>query len=175
MMIYPIWMIVEVIGATVGKVVEVGPHPNGKYIWLAEVDWDDHASPHQIVFGGDHQLTGGELVPVAPPGSRVVVRRPCIGDRCQKMRARRYRGQRSHGMLCSLNELGWISGGPNEVAILRNVTPGQSLDDLPVHRRPEVVAAQERDRMREMVAMESADRVRKLPDLAAGRNWANLW
>src|SRR6266536_1090853 len=108
------------------------------FIWLADVDLGDDRL-HQIVFGGDLKLGGGELVAVAPPGSRATVRRHGVAPRRKKMRARRYRGERSHGMLCSLDELGWVRGGPNEVAILYDVVPGQSLDDLPVHRRPEVV------------------------------------
>jgi hypothetical protein len=33
-------------------------------------------------------------------------------------------------MLCSLNELGWALDGPDEVATLRNVAPGEPLDGL---------------------------------------------
>jgi hypothetical protein len=55
------------------------------------------------------------------------------------MRARNYRGERSHGMLCSLNELGWARGGPNEVAVLRDLRPGFVLDELDPELRPAVV------------------------------------
>ena len=33
-------------------------------------------------------------------------------------------------MLCSLAELGWNEDGPDEVALLCNVTPGDSLDKV---------------------------------------------
>jgi hypothetical protein len=122
------------------------------FIWLADVGLGNGTTPLQIVFGGDHKLTGGELVPVAPPGSWATMRRPGICDKRKKMRVRSYRGERSHGMLCSLDELGWIRGGPNEVAIFCDLEPGQSLDDLPRHQRPEVVVGWERAKLMEKKA-----------------------
>lgn len=136
-------MVIGVAGAHVGEVKLVRPHPQGMFIWLADVDMGN-ARPFQIVFGGCLQLQGGELVAVAPPGSRVLVGAPDGETRRRKMRARRYRGERSHGMLCSLDELGWIRGGPDEVAVLCDLTPGDSLDALPALRRPEVVVGWER-------------------------------
>jgi tRNA-binding EMAP/Myf-like protein len=141
-------MIIGIAGAIVGMVRRVRPHPRGIFIWLADVDFGD-ASPVQIVYGGDRKLTAGELVPVAPPGSRALHHAPRIGNRWKKMRARRYRGERSHGMLCSLDELGWIRGGPNEVAVLRALTLGDSLDELPEHLRPKVVVGWERAKLME--------------------------
>lgn len=149
-------MIIGIAGSLVGEVRSVRPHPQGIFIWLADVVLDD-GNPFQIVFGGDLRLSGGELVPVAPPGTWTFVWRPG-GARQKKMRARRYRGERSHGMLCSLDELGWIRGGPNEVAILCDVLPGQSLDDLPVHRRPEIVVGWERAKLMEKMTRSSPDR-----------------
>jgi tRNA-binding EMAP/Myf-like protein len=111
------------------------------------VDLGGNAGPVQIVFGGERMLLKGELVPAAPPGSWAIMRRPGIGIRRKKMRVRNYRGQRSHGMLCSLDELGWTRRGPDEVAVLRGVTPGQRLDDLPSHWRPEVVVGWERAKL----------------------------
>jgi tRNA-binding EMAP/Myf-like protein len=131
-------------GARVGEVCRVRPHPRGKFIWLADVTLGDDDPPHQIVFGGDLKLTGGELVPVALPGSWSIMLRPGLGIRRKKMRARTYRGQRSHGMLCSLDELGWLRHGPNEVAVLCDLTPGDNLDDLPAYLRPEAVVDWER-------------------------------
>ena len=132
-------MIVGIVGALVGEVQKVQAHPQGTLIWLADVSLGDNIPTCQIVFGGDRRLTGGELVPVAPPGSRAVVRLPDASQRSKKMRTRRYRGERSYGMLCSLDELGWIDGGPNEVAVLRRLKPGQRLDELPADQRPVVV------------------------------------
>lgn len=76
-----------------------------------------------------------------PHGSRVIVATSAEADdrRVKKMRIRRYRGERSHGMMCGLDELGWLIGGPDEVPILQGVRPGQSLDGFPPERRPEVV------------------------------------
>ena len=136
-------VIIGIAGARVGKVRNVRPHPRGTLIWLADVDLGN-CVPVQIVFGGDRMLLGGELVPVAPPGSRAIVRHRDLVERRKKMRVRRYRGERSHGMLCSLDELGWLRGGPNEVAILCDLEPGQSLDNLPYRRWPEVVEDWER-------------------------------
>ena len=126
-------------GAMVGVVEEVRDHPNGQRIWLALVRWgtDDR---HQIVFGGGYELGPGELVPVAPPGSRITVESGAPSLRVRKMRARRYRGERSHGMLCSLAELGWVTECPDEVATLRDLPVGASLDEVPAERRVDVVA-----------------------------------
>jgi tRNA-binding EMAP/Myf-like protein len=140
-------VIVGVIGAMVGEVHNVRLHPQGTHIWLADVTLSSDTPPRQIVFGGDRRLTEGELVPVAPPGARVLDSRHDVGVRHKKVRARRYRGEWSHGMLCSLDELGWIRGGPNEVAVLRDLTPGQSLDNLPRRRRAKVVARWRRAKM----------------------------
>lgn len=127
-------------GAIAGQVSGVDDHPDGQRIWLAKIDLGDGALI-QIVFGGQYKVQPGELVPVAPPGARGMV----LGSgslsvpRIKKMRNRRFRGQRSHGMLCSLDELGWAVGGPDEVAILCDLSPGDSLDDFPIERRAEVV------------------------------------
>lgn len=127
-----------IVGAIVGRVTRVHRHPRGIFISLADVDLGDGAPPVQIVFGGGRPLTANDLVPVAPPGSRVLVQGLDGLTRTKKMRARRYRGERSHGMLCSLNELGWIHDGPNDVARLCGIQPGASLDDLAAHLRPSV-------------------------------------
>jgi tRNA-binding EMAP/Myf-like protein len=132
---------VIVAGAVVGRVTHVDVHPNGDHIWLANVELGNSAGPLRIVFGGHRRVTPGDLVPVAPPGVRVQVR---PGDettppRVKKMRVRQYRGERSHGMLCSLDELGWTVEGPDEVAVLLGLDPGVCLHSIPVDRRPSVV------------------------------------
>jgi tRNA-binding EMAP/Myf-like protein len=105
----------------VGRVIEVRDHPNGQLIWLADVDLGS-GDPVQIVFGGMKRLEAGSLVPVAPPGARL--------DGV-KMRRRSYRGQSSHGMLCSLAELGWDPRVTDRVAMLTSdgLKPGVCLDD----------------------------------------------
>lgn len=133
-------VVIIIAGAAVGKVLEVKDHPHGQRIWLATVGLGDGRKV-QIVFGGAPTVKAGDLVPVAPPGARVQVR---PGDentppRIKKMRVRRYRGQRSHGMLCSLDELGWSLGGPDVVAILRGLEVGASLDSLAIDDRTKYV------------------------------------
>lgn len=106
-------------GVVAGRVLAVNPHPNADFIRLATVDLG-RGQAVQIVFGGPPIVRSGHLVPVAVPGARL----PGV----KKMRRRNYRGQSSYGMLCSLAELGWDPAGPDEVALLRNVQPGDSLD-----------------------------------------------
>lgn len=129
-------VIIRVLGTVVGEVVQLESHPNADRIWLAHVRTGRHGLAEQIVFGGTRKLRRRDLVALAPPGAWVYERDM---DRPRRLRARNYRGQRSNGMLCSLNELGWAKGGPDEVAILRNLRPGFTLDDLPDDQRPFVV------------------------------------
>jgi tRNA-binding EMAP/Myf-like protein len=121
-------------GAVVGRVVKVVDHPGAQRIRLAYVDLGDGGGPVQIVFGGPPVVKPENLVAVAPPGARVANARTV-----KKMRRRRYRGESSHGMLCSLDELGWAVGAPDEVAILRNVRAGDSLDGLSLRRRASII------------------------------------
>jgi tRNA-binding EMAP/Myf-like protein len=111
-------------GIVVGRVVNVRNHPNGDRIWLADVDLGRGGEPVQIVFGGKRGVIQPKsLVPVAPPGSRL---------HGVKMRRRRYRGQASYGMLCSLAELGWDPAVKDRVARLApsaHLKPGTRLDD----------------------------------------------
>lgn len=106
-------------GVVAGRVLAVNPHPNADLIRLATVDLG-RGQAVQIVFGGPPIVRPGDLVPVAPPGARL----PGV----KKMRRRKYRGQSSYGMLCSLAEIGWDPKGPDEVALLRDVRPGDVLD-----------------------------------------------
>jgi tRNA-binding EMAP/Myf-like protein len=109
-------------GVVVGKVVTVRRHPNAERIWLADVDLGN-GQLVQIVFGGRPIVEPESLVPVAPPGSRLPQ---------GKIRRRRYRGEISNGMLCSLAELGWDTNIRDRVALLRasnGLQPGTSLDD----------------------------------------------
>jgi len=113
----------------VGRVVKVRPHVAGEHIWLADVDINVGHHP-QIVWGGLPIVRAGNLVPVAPPGARV----PVVGTKTgpYKIRRRRYRGEVSEGMLCSLAELGWNASITDQVALLNDsigLRPGQSLDD----------------------------------------------
>lgn len=44
-------------------------------------------------------------------------------------------------MLCSFAELGWLVGGPDEVAVLHGLRPGYCLDDLAIEQRAEFAPA----------------------------------
>ena len=108
-------------GVVVGRIIKVRPHPYGDRIWLADVEIGRDYHP-QIVWGGLPLLREGDLIPVAPPGSRLPQ---------GKMRQRRYRGEVSEGMLCSLAELGWDLSVTDRVALLderADLMPGDSLD-----------------------------------------------
>lgn len=123
--------VLVVSGTIAGWVTNVIAHPNGQRIWLACVLLGSDRAPVQIVFGGGHRIRAGDFVPVAPPGAKVIIeRQPLSVPKPKKMRVRGFRGERSHGMLCSLDELGWAFDGPDEVATLRNVLPGEPLDHL---------------------------------------------
>lgn len=108
---------VVISGAVVGCIVEVEDHPNADRLWLAVVDIGDRKL--RIVFGGTRKVLPGDLVAVAPPGARLSTGR--------RMRTRRYRGRPSQGMLCSSNELGWTTTGPDAVHVLTSGYPGQPL------------------------------------------------
>lgn len=104
-----------------GRVVKVRPHPFGDKIWLADVEIGRDYQP-QIVWGGLPIVNPGDLVPVAPPGSWLPL---------GKMRRRRYRGEVSEGMFCSLAELGWDLSITDRVALFdedAGLIPGESLD-----------------------------------------------
>jgi phenylalanyl-tRNA synthetase beta chain len=104
-------------GAVAGRVIAVTDHPDGDHIRIALVDVGS-GDPLQIVFGGPPIIHPGHIVPVAPVGARTTAGR---------MRRRRYRGVVSHGMLCSLVELGWVPDSPDEVAVLPWLHPGDPL------------------------------------------------
>jgi tRNA-binding EMAP/Myf-like protein len=105
----------------VGQVIKVRPHPYGDHIWLADVDIAADYQP-QIVWGGERVVEEGSFVPVALPGTCLPI---------GKIRRRRYRGEVSEGMLCSLAELGWDASVTDKVALLDpsvGLRPGESLD-----------------------------------------------
>lgn len=118
-------------GVVAGRVIEVNRHPAADLIRIAIVDIG--AEKLQVVFGGLDVVRAGDTVPVAPPGSRVPARR-------KRMRTRKFRGQTSQGMFCSVRELGWAYECPDEVALLRrDMQPGAPLDDIKPEDRPALV------------------------------------
>ncbi|MDQ2689895.1 MAG: phenylalanine--tRNA ligase subunit beta, partial [Chloroflexota bacterium] len=80
----------------VGRVLEVGRHPNADTLWLTKVDVGADA-PLEIVCGAQN-LEVGQLVPTAVVGAVLP------GDR--RIERSKIRGVVSNGMLCSAVELG---------------------------------------------------------------------
>jgi phenylalanyl-tRNA synthetase beta chain len=82
-------------GVVVARVLEVRDHPNSDKLCLATVDAGE--GPVQVVVG-IRNMSAGDLVPWAKPGSRV----PALD---QPLGTKRLRGETSNGMLCSPREL----------------------------------------------------------------------
>jgi tRNA-binding EMAP/Myf-like protein len=118
-------------GVIIGRVVETRPHPYRQRIWLSTVDIGTDCKP-QIVWGGMPIVRTGCLVPVAQPGAWLppTLKKP----EWYKIRRRRYAGEISDGMLCSLAELGWDPSVTDWVALL------DTSADLRVGRPLEVKA-----------------------------------
>jgi phenylalanyl-tRNA synthetase beta chain len=92
---------IEVSGAgwtdvIVGRLLSVERHPNADTLWVTRVDVGS-GEPLEIVCGAQN-ITPGQLVPVALPGSVLP------GDR--RIERTKIRGVVSNGMLCSPIELG---------------------------------------------------------------------
>lgn len=83
-------------GVVVARVLDVRDHPNSNKLCLARID---SASGEREVVVGVRNMGAGDLVPYAPPGSRV----PTLPE---PLDARAVRGVTSTGMLCSPRELG---------------------------------------------------------------------
>jgi phenylalanyl-tRNA synthetase beta chain len=82
-------------GVVVARVLEVRDHPNSDKLSLATVDAGQ--GPAQVVVG-IRNMSAGDLVPWAQPGSRVPMLDEPLG-------AKPLRGEISNGMLCSPREL----------------------------------------------------------------------
>lgn len=85
-------------GVVVARVLDVRDHPNSEMLSLATVDAGPELGERHVV-AGVRNMAPGDLVPYAPPGSRV----PSLD---QPLGERKLRGERSDGMLCSPWELG---------------------------------------------------------------------
>jgi len=82
-------------GVIVVRVLEVRDHPNSEKLCVARIA---HGTGESEVVVGVRNMTPGDLVPWAPPGSRVPVLEEALGVRA-------LRGVESNGMLCSPREL----------------------------------------------------------------------
>lgn len=113
-------------GVVVAKVLEVRDHPDSDKLCLATVDAGD--GPVQVVVG-IRNMSAGDLVPWARPGSRV----PALDE---PLGARRLRGEISNGMLCSPRELAishehetGILLLPEDLAVGADLKSALALDD----------------------------------------------
>lgn len=87
-------------GLCVGRVLELGPHPQADRLRVARVDVGA-GSPLEIVCGAPN-VAAGQTVLVAPVGSTI---HPA-GQPPLTLRAATIRGVRSEGMLCAEDEVG---------------------------------------------------------------------
>jgi phenylalanyl-tRNA synthetase beta chain len=82
-------------GVIVARVLEVRDHPNSQKLCVVRIA---HGSGETDLVAGIRNMAPGDLVPWAPPGSRVP-------DLPEPLAARELRGVVSNGMLCSSREL----------------------------------------------------------------------
>ena len=108
----------------VGKIVEVGPHPNADKLQLCQVDVGGRVT--QIVCGGSN-VAAEMMVAVALPGARV--RWHGEGDLIE-LKQTKIRGESSEGMICASSEIGLAQiEGDSEIRDLGDISvePGTAL------------------------------------------------
>ena len=104
----------------VGKIVEFGKHPDADRLTLCQVDIGGD-KPSQIVCGAtNHKL--GDSVAVATPGS--------VLPGNFKIKKSKIRGVESHGMLCSVKELGIGEDAEGILLLSDEPTPGKSFNEI---------------------------------------------
>ena len=113
-------------GVIVARVTEKRPHPKSQKLTLATLDT---GSAEAHVAAGVANWEVGDLVPYAPPGSRVPVLDVPLG-------VKRMGGEESQGMICSPHELG-ISADHGGILVLSpglvagaDVAAALGLDDV---------------------------------------------
>ena len=113
-------------GIVVGKVTDVGPHPNADKLVLCQVDVGG-AEPLQIVCGAPN-VREGMFAPVATIGATLP-----IG---LTIKSAKLRGEVSHGMLCSEKELGLSEDAaglmelPTDISLGTPLPEALGLDDV---------------------------------------------
>lgn len=103
-------------GVIVARVIDVRDHPSSDKLCLARLQT---GAGEQEVVVGVRNMSAGDLVPYAPPGSRV----PVLPE---PLAVREVRGVRSNGMLCSPRELN-ISADHSGILILQGLEPGTDV------------------------------------------------
>lgn len=89
----------DISGVVIGKINSIEKHPNAEKLVICQVDVGDKVL--QIVTGA-HNLTVGDIVPVATDGALL--------PGGVKIKKGKLRGEESNGMLCSVAELGLTVG-----------------------------------------------------------------
>jgi phenylalanyl-tRNA synthetase beta chain len=107
-------------GVVVGRVLEVGQHPDADRLSLCQVDVGA-AAPLQIVCGASNVRAGGAY-PVATAGTR-------LPDGL-KIKRGKLRGQVSEGMLCSAAELGLAENAAGLLDLPAEALPGTAVTEL---------------------------------------------
>ncbi len=90
----------------VGEIMSCEPHPNSDHLHICMVNVGGEEDPLQIVCGAPN-VAVGQKVPVVLEGGRVAGSRD--GDKTEggiRIKAGKLRGVESHGMICSIEELG---------------------------------------------------------------------
>jgi phenylalanyl-tRNA synthetase beta chain len=108
-------------GVVVGQVLTCNPHPDADKLRVCTVDIGA-AEPSQIVCGAPN-VAAGLYVPVATVGTRL----PKIGIKIKKAKLR---GVASHGMICSLTELGLEADIDGIHSFGAGVMPGDDVRPL---------------------------------------------
>ncbi|HEX6331970.1 MAG TPA: phenylalanine--tRNA ligase subunit beta [Actinomycetota bacterium] len=107
-------------GVIVARVVEVRDHPNSDNLCVARVQT---GSGEQEVVVGVRNMGPGDLVPLAPPGSRIPLLAEPLG-------AREIRGVVSNGMLCAPDELGISPSHEGILVLPSGPEPGTDVATL---------------------------------------------
>jgi len=97
----------DLAGVVVARVLDVRDHPRADRLCLATIEAG--GTEHGVVVGV-RNFRAGDLVPYAPPGSR-------LPELDAPLERRAIRGEASEGMLCSPKELG-ISGDHSGILVL---------------------------------------------------------
>lgn len=118
-------------GVLVGKVLDCQPHPNADKLRVCQVDIGA-ATPSNIVCGAPNVKTG-LYVPVATLGTFL----PNVQPNGLKIKPAKLRGVESHGMICSLAELGLTKDSEgihsftgDNLKVGSDVRPLLGLDDV---------------------------------------------
>lgn len=115
----------------VGKILEVGRHPNADKLKLVKTDLGEKLGTKVIVCGGSN-LAAGMLVAVSLPGAMVNWHG---ASELTEVKETKIRGELSYGMICASEEVGLKTLFPakDEAEIIDltsfNVTPGTPLAD----------------------------------------------